>query len=132
MVDWHPAQNARPCEWVLRNNTFEEPYGVIRELRFGHGRQQQTWYRLVTWAASSAGRTLIGYSQNPKRLADVAWERHIALARERRAANIPSGAATTRTPAAGTPTGTPAPTRAGAAAATAAARASPRRLTAAR
>jgi len=83
LAEWHPIQNARPVEWVLSNGTFEEPYGVIRELRFGQGKHRERWFRLVTWAANSAGRKLVGYHHDPRVLAELAWERMLEQNRRR-------------------------------------------------
>lgn len=77
MPTWHPIQTAEPCEWVLRQSTFGEPFGVIRELRFGGEKHTVRWYRLVTWNRVPAHRELIGYHQDPRVLAQLAWDRMI-------------------------------------------------------
>lgn len=84
MADWHPIQNARACEWILRNGTFDQPYGVIRELSYGADKHTVTWYRLVTWSPTSSGRKLIGYHQDPKVLAELAWKLYCNRGSERR------------------------------------------------
>jgi hypothetical protein len=62
--DWKPpwppicvAEN----EWIIMRNSQREPVGVIRALRMGP--RDELFYRVVTWAQTSEGRTLVGYYQ---------------------------------------------------------------------
>lgn len=87
MPTWHPIQTAEPCEWVLRQSTFGEPFGVIRELRFGYDKHMVRWYRLVTWNTDPEKRQLIGYHQDPRVLAQLAWDTMIEDGIQRRATN---------------------------------------------
>lgn len=64
LPDWKPpwppicvAEN----EWVIMRNSQREPVGVIRALRMGP--RNELFYRVVTWALTSQGRTLVGYYQ---------------------------------------------------------------------
>ena len=102
-VEWHPIQNAKPCEWVLRNSPFEEPYGIIRELRFGFGRDVEVWFRLVTWSSDPSRRELLGYSRDPRLLAQHAWDTMIERGAKGREAygKVASGYASARRPTVG-------------------------------
>jgi hypothetical protein len=60
--DWKPpwppiyiAEN----EWIIMRNSQREPVGLIRALRMGP--RNELFYRVVTWAPTSEGRTLVGY-----------------------------------------------------------------------
>lgn len=64
LADWKPpwppiciAEN----EWIIKRNSQREPVGVIRALRMGP--RNELFYRVVTWALTSQGRTLVGYYQ---------------------------------------------------------------------
>ncbi|WP_108248682.1 hypothetical protein [Planctomonas deserti] len=46
-------------EWILMRDSRREPAAIVRHLQLGARRE---WYfRVVTWAETSAGRELVGY-----------------------------------------------------------------------
>jgi hypothetical protein len=60
--DWKPPWPPiciGESEWIIMRNSQREPAGVIRAL--GMGPRNELFYRVVTWAPTSEGRTLVGY-----------------------------------------------------------------------
>jgi hypothetical protein len=60
--DWRPPWPPvlfSEDEWFLMRDSNRQPAAVIRKLRMGP--RNETFYRVVTWAAKSADRTLIGH-----------------------------------------------------------------------
>jgi hypothetical protein len=55
---WPPIRIAEN-DWIIMRDNQREPVGVIRTLRMGP--RNQLFYRVVTWAPTSEGRTLVGY-----------------------------------------------------------------------
>jgi len=55
---WPPIQISE-YEWVIMRDSKLEPAGVIRMLKMGP--RNETFYRVVTWAARSEDRRLVGY-----------------------------------------------------------------------
>lgn len=55
---WPPIYIAEK-EWIIMRNSQREPVGVIRALHLGP--RNELYYRIVTWAPTSEGRTLVGY-----------------------------------------------------------------------
>jgi len=69
----HPEQQAQPrdwqppwppiriaeAEWIVMRDARNEPAAVIRAVRIGP--RNELFYRVVSWAPTSDGRTLIGY-----------------------------------------------------------------------
>lgn len=50
------------------------PLAVIRRVERASGNVPVVWYRVVTWATESAGRTLIGYCETGDDAAKAGWE----------------------------------------------------------
>jgi hypothetical protein len=71
---WHPLANAHPTEWVLRQGAAGEPYAVVRRFAFGDRSRPEVWFRVVTWAASSSGRELVGWCRTLEAAAKVGWD----------------------------------------------------------
>jgi len=60
--DWQPPWppiRIGELEWVLMRESKSEPAAVVRLVRMGP--RNETFYRVVTWAPASEGRTLVGY-----------------------------------------------------------------------
>ena len=55
---WPPIRVAE-LEWVIMRESKSEPVAVVRVVRMGP--RNETFYRVVTWAPTSEGRTLVGY-----------------------------------------------------------------------
>ncbi len=55
---WPPIQVAMD-EWIVMRDKKTEPAAVIRIVRLGP--REELYYRVVTWAPRSEGRTLVGY-----------------------------------------------------------------------
>lgn len=55
---WPPIRIA-DGEWMLMRGSKREPAAIIRALRMGP--RAELFYRVVTWAPTSAGRVLVGY-----------------------------------------------------------------------
>ena len=55
---WPPIRVAE-AEWVLMRESKSDPAAVVRVVRMGP--RNETFYRVVTWAPTSEGRTLVGY-----------------------------------------------------------------------
>ena len=55
---WPPIRIAEG-EWVLMRGSNQEPAAVVRTVRMGP--RAGLFYRVVTWAPTSAGRALVGY-----------------------------------------------------------------------
>ncbi|WP_150308201.1 hypothetical protein [Planctomonas psychrotolerans] len=55
---WPPIRIGE-SEWIIMRDSSREPVAVIRHLQLGPRRQW--FYRVVTWAATSERRELIGY-----------------------------------------------------------------------
>jgi len=69
----HPEQQAQPrdwqppwppiriaeAEWIVMRDAKNEPAAVIRAVRIGP--RNELFYRVVSWAPTSDGRTLVGY-----------------------------------------------------------------------
>ncbi|MDP9027436.1 MAG: hypothetical protein M3N46_07740 [Actinomycetota bacterium] len=55
---WPPIRIAQ-SEWIVMRDSKREPVAVIRALRLGP--RDELFFRVVTWAADSAARTLLGY-----------------------------------------------------------------------
>lgn len=70
--------NAHPTEWVLRQGAAGAAYAVIRRFAFGDPGRPDIWFRVVTWAATSAGRELIGWCRTLEAAAQVAWDHRCA------------------------------------------------------
>lgn len=70
--------NAHPTEWVLRQGAAGAAYAVIRRFAFGDPGRPEIWFRVVTWAATSAGRELIGWCRTLEAAAQVAWDHRCA------------------------------------------------------
>jgi len=66
--------NAQPSEWLLRQGSLGAPYGVIRRFAFGDPNKPDVWFRVVTWAQSSAERELIGWCRTLEAAAAAAWD----------------------------------------------------------
>lgn len=64
---------ATTVEWQLLVPGRPEPVGVIRRVRC---RDERTRFRLVTWAETSEGRTLVGRYETGDKAAEVAWRRY--------------------------------------------------------
>jgi len=47
------------AEWIIMRDSRTEPAGVIKVVQLGPRRE--SFYRVVTWAPTSADRTLVGY-----------------------------------------------------------------------
>ncbi|SFL17631.1 hypothetical protein SAMN04515692_10168 [Leifsonia sp. CL147] len=73
-ASWHPVANAQPSEWLLRQGSLGAPYGVIRRFAFGDPNNPDVWFRVVTWAQSSAERELIGWCRTLEAAAAAAWD----------------------------------------------------------
>lgn len=59
---WHPPWppiRVGESEWIVMRDSKREPVAVIRALRLGP--RNELYYRVVSWAADSATRTLLGY-----------------------------------------------------------------------
>ena len=70
--------NAQPSEWLPRQGSLGEPYGVIRRFAFGDPNDPDVWFRVVTWAQSSAERELIGWCRTLEAAAAAAWDHRCA------------------------------------------------------
>lgn len=70
--------NAQPTEWLLSQGALGMPYAVVRRFAFGDPNRPDLWYRVVTWAPSSAGRELIGWCRTLEAAAAVAWDHRCA------------------------------------------------------
>lgn len=46
-------------QWIIMRDSKREPAAIVRALRFGP--RNELYYRVVTWAAASADRALVGY-----------------------------------------------------------------------
>lgn len=46
-------------QWIIMRDAKREPAAVVRALRLGP--RNELFYRVVTWAAASADRVLVGY-----------------------------------------------------------------------
>jgi hypothetical protein len=46
-------------EWIIMRESKSEPVAVVRIVRMGP--RNVSFYRVVTWAPTSEGRTLVGY-----------------------------------------------------------------------
>ena len=57
---WPPIQVAT-SEWILMRDDRRTPAAIVRALRLGARRE--LFYRVVSWAAASEDRHLIGYFQ---------------------------------------------------------------------
>lgn len=55
---WPPIRVA-DGEWVIMRGSNREPAAIIRAVRMGP--REELFYRVVTWAPTSAGRSLVGY-----------------------------------------------------------------------
>lgn len=66
--------NAHPTEWVLRQGAAGMSYAVVRRFAFGDPGRPEVWFRVVTWAAASAERELIGWCRTLEAAAKVAWD----------------------------------------------------------
>ena len=66
--------NAHPTEWVLRQGAAGAAYAVVRRFAFGDAGRPEVWYRVVTWAAASTERELIGWCRTLEAAAKVAWD----------------------------------------------------------
>ncbi len=55
---WPPIRVAE-AEWVLMRESKSDPAAVVRVVRMGP--RNESFYRVVTWAPTSEGRTLVGY-----------------------------------------------------------------------
>ena len=55
---WPPIQIST-SEWILMRDDRRTPAAVVRALRLGA--RAELFYRVVSWAATSEGRTLVGY-----------------------------------------------------------------------
>ncbi|WP_313542873.1 hypothetical protein [Leifsonia aquatica] len=73
-ASWHPVANAHPTEWVLRQGAAGMAYAVVRRFAFGDPGRPEVWFRVVTWAAASAERELIGWCRTLEAAAKVAWD----------------------------------------------------------
>jgi hypothetical protein len=60
---WPPVQ-VTDCEWVVIRNYADMPAAVIR--RFDATASHGTYFRVVTWRPTSAGRELIGRYESLK------------------------------------------------------------------
>jgi len=61
-ADWQPPWppiRIGENEWVIMRDSKMHPAGVIRMLKMGP--RHETFYRVVTWAPTSADRRLVGY-----------------------------------------------------------------------
>ena len=58
---WPPIQVA-DGEWIIMRDDSRRPVAVVRALRLGP--RQQLFYRVVRWAPTSDGRTLVGYFES--------------------------------------------------------------------
>jgi hypothetical protein len=81
MADWHPVDTLEPAEWFLRPMRTSPPVVVIRRLveRAANGQTEDVWFRVVTWAASSEDRELIGWCRTLEAAAAAGWDYHLAL-----------------------------------------------------
>ncbi|MDQ8047306.1 MAG: hypothetical protein REI11_22050 [Patulibacter sp.] len=77
-ASWHPVANAHPTEWVLRQGAAGMAYAVVRRFAFGDPGRPEVWFRVVTWAAASAERELIGWCRTLEAAAKVAWDHRCA------------------------------------------------------
>ncbi len=60
--DWQPPWppiRISDDEWIIMRDSTLEPAGVVRTVTLGP--RHERFYRVVTWAPSSEGRTLVGY-----------------------------------------------------------------------
>lgn len=60
--DWQPPWppiRIGEAEWIIMRDSKTEPAAVIRTVRLGP--RNETFYRVVTWAPTSADRSLVGY-----------------------------------------------------------------------
>lgn len=60
--DWQtpwPPVRIGEFEWIIMRQSKMEPAAVIRIVRMGP--RNETFYRVVTWAPASEGRSLVGY-----------------------------------------------------------------------
>ena len=60
--DWQPPWppiRVGELEWVLMRESKSEPRAIVRVVKMGP--RNETFYRVVTWAPTSEGRTLVGY-----------------------------------------------------------------------
>lgn len=55
---WPPIRVAE-TEWIVMRDAKSEPAAVIRTVRMGP--RNELFYRVVTWAPTSEGRSLVGY-----------------------------------------------------------------------
>jgi len=55
---WPPIRTG-DGEWMIMRDSNREPVAVVRALHLGP--RDELFYRVVTWAPTSAGRKLIGY-----------------------------------------------------------------------
>jgi len=55
---WPPIRIAE-TEWIVMRDAKNEPAAVIRAVRIGP--RNELFYRVVSWAPTSDGRTLVGY-----------------------------------------------------------------------
>jgi|GEM_PF-2275738 len=46
-------------EWIIMRNSNREPAAVVRAVKLGP--RDDRYFRVVTWASTSEGRTLLGY-----------------------------------------------------------------------
>jgi hypothetical protein len=63
--DWTPpwpAIRIGEAEWVVMREAKDEPRAVIRAVTLGP--LSEVYFRVVTWAPTSEGRTLIGYFES--------------------------------------------------------------------
>ncbi|WP_213816119.1 hypothetical protein [Glaciihabitans sp. dw_435] len=54
---WPPIRIGM-SEWILMRDDHRHPAAVVVALRFGP--RKELFYRVVTWAPTSEGRTLVG------------------------------------------------------------------------
>lgn len=55
---WPPIEIS-DCEWMIMRDSHERPAAVIRRIQVGP--RHETLFRVVTWAPTSEGRSLVGY-----------------------------------------------------------------------
>ncbi len=55
---WPPVRIG-VAEWIIMRDSRTEPAGVIKVVQLGP--RNESFYRVVTWAPTSEGRTLVGY-----------------------------------------------------------------------
>ena len=61
-TDWQPPWppiRVAGAEWIVMRDAKNEPAAVIRAVRIGP--RNELFYRVVSWAPTSDGRTLVGY-----------------------------------------------------------------------